>query len=299
MLLRKFVQPNGSVAYALRCELQGLVYCDMWQPSITIDANSRKQRLAYVYENEIYLRTGDTVHTTAATWESDKNNWEKRELLDSVYSKEEIDKLFVPYTGVATGADKLNDLTADEIVAKSQQGLSPFHTHPYVTINGSTAMSGTLVTANSQHHNHSKSAINLRSSSIVGLHSLVFALPNNGKAQSILFPKTGKSGSSSNLDDFNALRAIDGSLLFDDFEVFHKGRLPNNADVGLNHIRNYPFSTDVNNHSKTAYASAFMAAEAYALAESKLDQDDAKSLYLNIGATAKSSDKLGGILASG
>lgn len=74
-------------------------------------------------------------------------------------------------------------------------------------------------------------ALDANNSNIIGLNGLVFNDPSDALNEGILFPKTGKTGTSTVIGDYDALRALDGSLLFNANKVYHEGFKPVLSDV--------------------------------------------------------------------
>ena len=298
MLLNKFVQASGSVAYAVRCELQKLVYRDLWMPSTDIDANSRLDKLAYVYDDNIYIRTTNDAHKTASTWEADQHHWERCNLFDPVYLKTDADKTFLGINATADNATLFDGFTLDEVKAKINTGMSAEHTHPYLLLDGSVAMKGELKGITGQLHKDGKLGVDLNHSSLGNAASIVFSSPAIDETVGLLFPKTGKTGESVVSADFNSLRALDDTLFFNLNKVFHEAFLPSLTALGLEKVNNYSLSVDTASLSKTEYASAYVAGSAYALAASKMTQITGDGRYLAIASTAADADKLGGIAAA-
>lgn len=77
-------------------------------------------------------------------------------------------------------------------------------------------------------------SIELNNGSIGSVNYISFGDPSDAGNEGILFPKTGKNDKSLVDEDYDILKALDGKLLFNNEEVYHKLNKPVWADVGGN-----------------------------------------------------------------
>lgn len=94
-------------------------------------------------------------------------------------------------------------------------------------------LTGVLNTLSNQYLTNGKYALDLQNSTIAGINTLAFNDTADDPSEGILFPKQGKSGKSTNMNDYDSIWANNGNLKFNQNNVWHTGNFDPNSKMPL------------------------------------------------------------------
>lgn len=114
-------------------------------------------------------------------------------------------------------------------------------------------------------------ALQMNNQNIGGLNGIFFNDPSDSNPEGLMFPKTGKSGSSSVVADFDRVFALDGRLYVNAAAVYDTANKPTATDVGLGSVQNWTYSNSYTGGSASKYATEKAVTDAYtALSNGKI-----------------------------
>lgn len=114
-------------------------------------------------------------------------------------------------------------------------------------------------------------AMNFGNQNIGGINGIFFNDPSEASNEGLMFPKTGKLGSSTLAADFDCVYALDGKLFINSSMVYDTLNKPTATDVGLASVQNWTYSNSYTGGSASKYATEKAVTDAYtALSNGKI-----------------------------
>lgn len=115
--------------------------------------------------------------------------------------------------------------------------------------------------------------LNLGNQNIGGVNGIFFNDPSDAANEGLMFPKTGKLGTSTVAADFDCVYALDGKLYINTATVYDTVNKPTATDVGLGSVQNWTYSNSYTGGSASKYATEKAVTDAYnALNTSKVSK---------------------------